>query len=113
MAKEAKRKEFNRSVNKYNRCKEKIKKIKDDYGNMKDFKIKTETLKKLNSEKLEIEREKLENLEIIENLKSKEKKARLPKIREKDNDENNIGVSFFMKKRHEEKEEEIEEEYER
>ena len=113
MAKEAKRKEFNRSVNKYNRCKEKIKKIKDDYENMKDFKIKIETLKKLNSEKLEIEREKLENLEIIENLKSKEKKARLPKIRGKDNDGNNIGVSFFMKKRHEEKEEEIEEEYER
>ena len=113
MAKEAKRKEFNRSVNKYNRCKEKIKKIKDDYGNMKDFKIKTETLKKLNSEKLEIEREKLENLEIIENLKSKEKKAKLPKIRGKDNDGNNIGVSFFMKKRHEEKEEEMEEEYER
>ena len=113
MAKEAKRKEFNRSVNKYNRCKEKIKKIKDDYGNTKDFKIKIETLKKMNSEKLEMEREKLKNLEIIENLKSKEKKARLPKIRGKDNDENNIGVSFFMKKRHEEKEEEIEEEYER
>ena len=113
IAKEAKRKEFNRSVNKYNRCKEKIKKIKDDYGNTKDFKIKTETLKKMNSEKLEMEREKLENLEIIENLKSKEKKVRLPKIRGKDNNENNIGVSFFMKKRHEEKEEEIEEEFER
>ena len=113
MAKEIKRKEFNKSVNKYNRCKEKIKKIKDDYGNTKDFKIKIETLKKMNSEKLEMEREKLENLEIIENLKSKEKKARLSKIRGKDNDENNIGVSFFMKKRHEEKEEEIEEEYER
>ena len=92
---------------------QKIKKIKDDYGNTKDFKIKIETLKKLNSEKLEMEREKLKNLEIIENLKSKEKKARLSKIRGKDNDENNIGVSFFMKKRHEEKEEEIEEEYER
>ena len=113
MAKEAKRKEFNKSVNKYNRCKEKIKKIKDDYGNMRDFKIKTETLKKMNSEKLEMEREKLENLEIIENLKSKEKKARLPKIRGKDNNENNIGVGFFMKKRHEEKEEEMEEEFER
>ena len=113
MAKEAKRKEFNRSVNKYNRCKEKIKKIKDDYENMKDFKIKIETLKKLNSEKLEIEREKLKNLEIIENLRSKEKKVKPPKIRGKDNDENNIGMSFFMKKRHEEKEEEMEEEFER
>lgn len=113
MAKEAKRKEFNRSVKKYSRCKEKIKKIKDDYGNTKDFKIKIETLKKLNSEKLEIEREKLENLEIIENLKSKEKKVKTPKIKGRDSDENNIGVSFFMKKRHEEKEEEIEEEYER
>ena len=113
MAKEAKRKEFNKSVNKYNRCKEKIKKIKDDYGNTKDFKIKIETLKKMNSEKLEMEREKLKNLEIIENLRSKEKKVKPPKIRGKDNDENNIGVSFFMKKRHEEKEEEMEEEFER
>ena len=113
MAKEAKRKEFNKSVNKYNRCKEKIKKIKDDYGNMRDFKIKTETLKKMNSEKLEMEREKLKNLEIIENLRSKEKKVKAPKIRGKDNDENNIGMSFFMKKRHEEKEEEMEEEFER
>ncbi len=113
MAKEAKRKEFNKSVNKYNRCKEKIKKIKDDYGNTKDFKIKIETLKKMNSEKLEMEREKLKNLEIIENLRSKEKKVKPPKIRGKDNDENNIGMSFFMKKRHEEKEEEMEEEFER
>ena len=113
MAKEAKRKEFKRSVNKYNRCKEKIKKIKDDYGNTKDFKIKIETLKKMNSEKLEMEREKLKNLEIIENLRSKEKKVKPPKIRGKDNDENNIGMSFFMKKRHEEKEEEMEEEFER
>ncbi len=113
MDKEVKRKEFNRSVNKYNKCKEKIKKIKDKYGNIKDFKIKAEALKKMNNEKLEIEREKLENLEIIENLKSKEKKAKLPKIKGRDNDENNIGVSFFMKKRYEEKEEEIEEEYER
>ena len=113
MAKEAKRKEFNKSVNKYNRCKEKIKKIKDDYGNMKDFKIKIETLKKMNSEKLEMERERLKNLEIIENLRSKEKKVKPPKIRGKDNDENNIGMSFFMKKRHEEKEEEMEEEFER
>ena len=113
MAKEIKRKEFNKSVNKYNRCKEKIKKIKDDYGNTKDFKIKIETLKKLNSEKLEMEREKLKNLEIIENLRSKEKKVKPPKIRGKDNDGNNTGVSFFMKKRHEEKEEEMEEEFER
>ena len=113
MAKEAKRKEFNKSVNKYNRCKEKIKKIKDDYGNTKDFKIKIETLKKMNSEKLEMERERLKNLEIIENLRSKEKKVKPPKIRGKDNDENNIGMSFFMKKRHEEKEEEMEEEFER
>ena len=113
MAKEAKRKEFNKSVNKYNRCKEKIKKIRDDYGNTKDFKIKIETLKKMNSEKLEMERERLKNLEIIENLRSKEKKVKPPKIRGKDNDENNIGMSFFIKKRHEEKEEEMEEEFER
>ena len=67
----------------------------------------------MNSEKLEMEREKLKNLEIIENLRSKEKKVKPPKIRGKDNDGNNTGVSFFMKKRHEEKEEEMEEEFER
>ena len=60
-----------------------------------------------------MEREKLKNLEIIENLRSKEKKVKPPKIRGKDNDGNNTGVSFFMKKRYEEKEEEMEEEFER
>lgn len=114
LTKENKRKEFNKTIKKYNKQKGRIEKIKSEYKSTKDFEFKFRKLKEIYSEKLETERMKLENIQIVEDIKLKEEKSKVLKSKNKyNNREDGIGVSFFLKKRHDEREEEMEEDLER
>ena len=71
-------------------------------------------IKKINDEKLETERKNLDNLEIIESIKFREEKSSISRGKMKNKGyEDNIGVNFFLKRKQDEKGEDMEEDIER
>lgn len=118
LAKESKRKELNAAINKYKENKSRIKRIEEELKNQDDFDKKKEELILLYKERAELEKEKLDSLEVIEKMriqdikKDKSKKLENKKTKRKIlGDESGVGVSFYLKKQYddiEEKEEELE-----